>query len=92
MSDKTIRDLYLGNLRPANSRGFDTKIYREHIQKYDRLYDEVRAALPKEMQKKFDVMANECNEAECEVIIDAFVKGFQLGMSLTAEGLSLKEE
>ncbi|MDE6726949.1 MAG: hypothetical protein K2J80_03290 [Oscillospiraceae bacterium] len=92
MNDKTIRDLYLGKIRPWNSQGFKTEKYKEHIEKFMQLYDRIEAILPSKRRKLLDTMIEEYNNAQGEVIIDAFVKGFQLGMSLTAEGLCFNNE
>lgn len=87
MNDKTIRNLYLGKIRPWNSKGFKTAAYDEHIEKFTQLYEDIKAALPKNSQSKLETMMEEYNSSQEDVIMDAFVKGFELGMRLTVEGL-----
>lgn len=90
MIDKTIRDLYLGKIRPEKSRGYKTEKYTEHLNEFDRLYENIKAVLPEESRQTLETMLEEYNVSQGEVIIDAFVNGFRLGMSLTAEGLCEK--
>lgn len=92
MNKKTIRDLYFGHVCPAELRDFENETYKSHMKEFDRLYGNIEALLSEESRENLTTMMEEYGEAHDEVIIDAFVKGFQLGMSLTAEGLSLKEE
>lgn len=92
MTDKTIRALYLGKIRPEKSNGYKTKKYAEHLEKFNRLYDEVEAALPKESRELLETMIEEYNESQGEIIIDTFVTGFKIGVSLAAEGLRFGDE
>lgn len=89
---KTIRALYLGKIHPEKSLGFKTEKYTIHLEEFSRLYDRVKSALPKENRSMLETMIEEYNLSQGEVIIDAFVKGFELGMSLTAEGLRFGNE
>lgn len=92
MNEKTIRDLYLGKIRPEKSQGYKTEVYREHLEEFCNLYESIKAVLPEESRKTLETMIEEYNVSQGEVIIDAFVKGFEIGMRLTAEGLTLGEE
>ncbi len=87
MNEKLIRDLYLGKIRPWKSQGFKTETYNKHYEKFCRLYDKLIASLPKKSRKMLEAMLEEYTSADGEVVTDAFVKGFELGMSLTVEGL-----
>lgn len=87
MTDKTIRALYLGTLRPEKSRGYKTEEYTEHLNEFRRLYDELLAALPEEHRGLLEAMIEEYNISESEIIADTFVTGFKIGLSLAAEGL-----
>lgn len=87
MNEKTIRDLYLGKIHPEKSQGYKTEVYIEHLEEFSRLYEKIKAVLPEENRKTLSSMIDEYNVTQGEVIIDAFVKGFEIGMSLTAEGL-----
>lgn len=87
MNDKTIRALYLGKIRPEKSRGYKTEKYTEHLDEFSRLYERVKEVLPEESRQTLETMIEEYNVSQGEVVLDAFVKGFQLGMRLTAEGL-----
>lgn len=89
MNEKTIRKLYLGNICPAGSRDFENETYKEHSNKFHKLYENVEKGLPDESRKNLEAMIEEHDSAQDEIVIDAFIKGFQLGMSLTAEGLRL---
>lgn len=89
MNEKTIRELYLGKICPAGSRDFESETYKEHNNKFRKLYEEVENGLPDEIRKSLEAMIEEHDSARDEIVIDAFVKGFQLGMSLTAEGLRI---
>lgn len=90
MNDKTIRDLYLGKIRTEKSHGYKTEKYTEHLDEFSRLFDDIKAVLPNESRQTLETMIEEYNVSQGEVIIDAFVKGFQLGMRLAAEGLCEK--
>lgn len=92
MNDKTIRALYLGKIRPEKSCGYKTEKYTEHLNEFARLYNNIEEALPKDSRNMLETMIEEYNLSQGEVIIDAFVKGFELGMSLTAEGLRFGNE
>ena len=92
MNEKTIRDLYLGKIHPEKSQGYKTEVYREHLEEFCNLYESIKAVLPEESRKTLETMIEEYNVSQGEVIIDAFVKGFEIGMRLTAEGLTLGEE
>lgn len=92
MNDKTIRALYLGKIHPEKTHGYKTEKYTEHLNEFSRLYDDIKAVLPKESRETLETMIEEYNVSQSEVIIDAFVKGFQLGMRLTAEGLCIVDE
>lgn len=87
MNDKTIRDLYLGKLHPEKSHGYKTETYTEHLAEFSRLYELVKAALPEENRDTLSLMIDEYNVSQSEMVTDAFVKGFELGVSLIAEGL-----
>lgn len=87
MNEKTIRDLYLGKIHPEKSQGYKTETYTEHLEKFSRLYEIIEAALPEENRKTLSLMMDEYNAAQSEVVTDAFVKGFEVGMSLAAESL-----
>lgn len=87
MTDKTIRALYLGKIRPEKSNGYKTEKYIKHLEEFNRLYDLVEAALPKESRKLLEAMLEEYNESQGEIIIDTFAQGFKIRLRLTAEGL-----
>lgn len=87
MNEKTIRDLYFGRIRPEESHGYKTQAYIEHMEEFSRLYEIVKAALPEENRSTLTAMINEDNDAQSEVVTDAFVTGFKIGVRLTAEGL-----
>lgn len=92
MNDKTIRALYLGKIRPEKSNGYKTEKYTKHLEEFNRLYDLVEAALPKESRKLLETMLEEYNESQGEIIIDTFAQGFKVGLSLAAEGLCSARE
>lgn len=92
MNDKTIRALYFGKIRPEKSGGYKTEKYIKHLEEFNRLYDRVEAALPKESRRLLDTMLEEYNESQGEVVTDAFVQGFKIGLSLAAEGLGSSNE
>lgn len=87
MNKKLLSDLYLGKICPADSRGYKTEIYEAHTEKFSSLYDSIFALLSEENKKMLETMIEEYNTAQGEIIVNAFVKGFELGMSLTVEGL-----
>lgn len=87
MDKKTIRELYFGNICPVSSRDYENETYKEHKNKYRKLYEEVEKSLPEESRKKLEAMIEEHNSAQDEIVVDAFIKGFELGMNLTVEGL-----
>lgn len=90
MTDKTIRALYLGKIRPEKSNGYKTEKYIKHLEEFNRLYDLVEAALPKESRKLLEAMLEEYNESQGEIIIDTFAQGFKIRLRLTAEGICEK--
>ncbi|MDE6733455.1 MAG: hypothetical protein K2J77_11340 [Oscillospiraceae bacterium] len=87
MNDNTIRALYLGKIRPEKSNGYKTEKYTKNLEEFNRLYDLVEAALPKESRRLLDTMIEEYNESQGEIIIDTFAQGFKIGLRLAAEGL-----
>lgn len=87
MRRKHIRELYLGGLRPADSHGFETKLYKQFSEEFDRIYDEIQSLIPKDKRKKIDKLCDAQTSMYGEVVIDAFVNGFKLGMNLAAEAL-----
>lgn len=92
MNDKTIRALYLGKIRPEKSRGYKTEKYAKHLEEFNRLYDRIEAALPKESRRLLDTMIEEYNESQGEIIADTFAQGFKIGLSLAAEGLHVGDD
>ncbi len=92
MNKKIIRGLYLGTIRPADSVGFKTETYKEHLKEFERLYNEIEALLPDESRGKLNAMMEENNIAESEIILNQFVKGFELGISLAVEGLCADDD
>lgn len=87
MNEKTIRALYLGKIHPEKSQGYKTETYIEHLEEFSRLYEIIETALSEENRKTLSLMMDEYNAAQSEIVTDAFAKGFEIGASLTAEGL-----
>ena len=92
MNNKTIRELYFGKICPENSKNYDNEVYKEHRDQFLKLYEGIEKCLTDENRKNLEAMIEEHGFAQDEIVIDAFVKGFQLGMSLTAEGLRFGNE
>ncbi len=91
MDKKTIRDLYFGRVCPAANRNFENETYKAHIKEFHRLYEDIKKLLPEKSRINLETMIEEYGTAHDEVVIDTFIKGFQLGMSLTAEGLGIEK-
>ena len=85
MHRRYIKKLFLGELRPADSLRFETKEYHKHSREFTKLYREIQALLPKDKKKKLEILCDEHTAMQGEVVIDAFVNGFKLGMNLSIE-------
>lgn len=83
---------FLGIIRPEKSSGYKTEKYAEHLEKFNKLYEQVEATLPKDCRKLLETMIEEYNESQGEVIIDTFAQGIKIGLSLAAEGLTFGDK
>lgn len=91
MHRRYIKKLFLGELRPMDSLRFETKEYQKHSREFTKLYRESQALLPKEKRKKLEILCDEHTSMHGEVVTDAFVNGFKLGMNLSVESFYSEE-
>ena len=87
MQREYIRRIYLGNVRPADSCEFENEEYEKWQNEFTKLYREIQALLPEEKRKDLEKMVDAHTAMQSEVVINAFVNGFKLGMNLAAEAL-----
>ena len=91
MHRRYIKKLFLGELRPMDSLKFETKEYQKHSREFTKLYREIQALLPKDKRKKIEILCDEHTAMQGEVVIDAFVNGFKLGINLSVESFYSEE-
>lgn len=87
MHRKYIRGIYLGEVRPADSCEFENEEYEKWQNEFTKLYREIQALLPEEHRKKLEQLCDAHTAMQSEIVINAFVNGFKLGMNLAAEAL-----
>lgn len=87
MLPKYIRGIYLGNVRPADSCEFENEEYEKWQNEFTKLYREIQALLPEEKRNHLEKMVDAHAAMQGEIVINAFVNGFKLGMNLAAEAL-----
>ncbi|MCX4356562.1 MAG: hypothetical protein OSJ43_10105 [Oscillospiraceae bacterium] len=92
MHRKFIRELYLGGLKPADSCKFETKEYEKYQREFTLLFREIQELLPEEHRKKLEHLCDAHTAMQDEVVIDAFVNGFKIGMNLAAESFYSEEK
>lgn len=92
MHRKYIRELFLGGLKPADSCKFETKEYEKFQKQFTHLYREIQGLLPKDKRKKLEQLCDAHTAMEGEVVIDAFVNGFKIGMNFAAESFYSEEK
>ena len=92
MKNKIIRELYFGKICPENSKNYDIEAYKGHRDKFLKLYEDMEKCLTEENRVTLEEMIEEHGLAQDEIAIGAFITGFQLGMSLTEEGLRFDSE
>lgn len=83
--DKTISELYYGNICPVARNFHSDEKYKRINDRYIELYEQIEAALPKSLYSVFDEMCSAINELHSEQERIQFSDGFKLGARLTAE-------
>jgi hypothetical protein len=91
MHRKYIRKLFLGELKPADSRKFETEEYEKFQREFTLLYREIQGLLPEEHCKKLELLCDAHTSMQGEIVIDAFVNGFKTGMNFAAESFYSEE-
>ena len=89
MRENIIRKLFCGELQPASSRGYETKLYNERAEEFSILFKEIKALLPPEKHEKLDRLFDDHATMENERVIDSFINGFKLGMNLAFESMDI---
>lgn len=82
-----LRELYNGEIYPAEGIDVESKEYRAAAQEYEDARKAFKEKLPQELADEFEKL-KDCEDGygnECDIA--AFRKGFQLGMQLTVAGL-----
>lgn len=82
-----LRELYNGEIYPAEGIGVASKEYRAAAQKYEDTRKAFKEKLPAALADEFEKL-KDCEDGygnECDIA--AFRKGFQLGMQLAVAGL-----
>ena len=92
MHRKFIREMFLGGLRPSDSCKFETKEYEKFQKQSTLLYREIQGMLPKEKRKRLEQLCDAHTAMQGEIVIDAFVNGFKIGMNLAAESFYSEEK
>lgn len=92
MHRKYIREIFNGGIHPADSRGFENEEYEKWQNEFTKLYREIQVLLPEDKRKRLELLCDAHTAMQTEIIIDAFVNGFELGANLIAEGLYSSDE
>ena len=87
MRQKYIRELFLGEIHPADSRGFENEEYEKWQNEFTKLYREIQALLPEDKRKRLELLCDAHTAMQTEIVIDGFCNGFKLGANLIAESL-----
>ncbi len=87
MRREYIIKLFRGEIHPEDSCEFETEDYEEFTKEFTILYREIKALLPEERQMNLEKLIDAHNAMNGEIVMDAFVNGFKLGMNFTVEGL-----
>lgn len=87
MRKKYIREIFRGGIHPADSHGFENEEYEKWQNAFTKLYREIQALLPEDKQKTLELLCDAHTAMQGEIVIDAFVNGFELGANLIAESL-----
>lgn len=85
-----IEAFYMGKLIPAELPFKATNDYKQLLKEYDKLYAEIKAALPPDIKNKLLKLSDCQLSMSSETNKDAFYKGFILGIKITAEAISFK--
>ena len=56
MRQKYIRELFLGEIHPADSRGFENEEYEKWQNEFTKLYREIQALLPEDKRKRLELL------------------------------------
>lgn len=87
MHRKYIREIFLGEIHPADSCKFENEEYEKWQTEFTKLYREIQALLPEDKRKRLELLCDAHTAMQTEIVIDAFVNGFKLGANLIAESL-----
>lgn len=87
MRQKYIREIFKGGIHPADSCGFENEEYEKWQNTFTKLYREIQSLLLEDERKKLELLCDAHTAMQTEIVIDAFVNGFELGANLIAESL-----
>jgi len=79
--------LYHGEIEPHNMAAMDPPLYKEKEKEYYTNRDSFEKKLPKELVAEFEKLADLEGDLLYEHELNAFRKGFKLGMQFTVEGM-----
>lgn len=88
MHEKTIEQLFYGQLCPSNSSTYKTEVYIKASRNIDKLNGLLVSKLNEEQKKLLDDLLESKDAMTDEMVLGAFKDGFKIGMGLAAEGLS----
>ena len=80
-----LRELYLGNIFPAEQAIEDSKEFREANQKVLATLDKMEKEFSKDQMKMIDELHTYINESHCCETENVFQMGFALGMKMAQE-------
>ncbi len=83
--ENMIAELWYGNVDPRNQKGHNEGTIRRATVLAERNYERLSEGLNEEQRERLARYAQSYLELLSEESVDAFVKGFSLGMRLTAQ-------
>ena len=86
--NRTIIDLYLGNIYPAEKEYPKTSEYGKLNIKQSELYERIEKSLPKDDRKLIEEFTQYALELSSMHAKNMFTEGFRIGMRLAAEAFT----
>ncbi len=86
--NRTITELYLGNIYPADKEYPKTSEYGRLNMKQSELYERIEKMLPKDERKLIEEFTQYALELSSMHAKNMFTEGFKIGMRLAAEAFS----
>ena len=87
MTDKTIKDLFYGNLSLFDRPMIKSDDYNQSLQEASEAREALDAVLNDEQKRLLNVYVDKCGTMSCHLEYSAFLVGFKTGTRLLAEAL-----